>query len=148
LLNRFEDGAVRLLALRDDDGRTRASAEMRLATLENGALALVVDKLYADGPSRAAGKPLLAAFARERAAALGVELVLTDDYVDDDVLEPLLVQLPDAVAPDYIDLAGKGHTSTGPVRALLIAAHREGPGDIEGQARALGIDVKVARHAP
>jgi hypothetical protein len=103
LLNRFEDGAVRLLALRDDAGVTQARAALRLSVLDDGAAALLVDVLYrAPGLTRAADN-LVAAFAEQRAAALGIAVVSADLGVGERASRSG-VSVPGPIATDYFDL--------------------------------------------
>jgi hypothetical protein len=129
LLNRFEDGAVRLVALRDETGATKARAAMRLATLEDDSVALVLDRLYQAAPPRTEEArrmaELVATFARARAASLRVSLVVTESYASTTDPTTQLVDYPRPLGTDYID-AGL-HRVWGPrdAAALPLFAHFE-----------------------
>jgi hypothetical protein len=124
LLNRFEDGSVRLIALRDDTGATRGRGAMRLTTLQDGQVGLLLDRLY--GEDEDAQVELMTAFGRERAKALGVPLVLTDSYSKQRRYQHVL-RLPATLASDYLDV-GRGSVTAGFDEPLVASVHIEDAG--------------------
>jgi hypothetical protein len=153
MLNRYEDGSVRLIALRDKDGATLARAALRLVVDEDPQphLAIVLDKLYepfgrSDEPG--AEKSAVLAFARERAAALGVPLLVAAPVAQE--LRDVHIVVPEPLATDYHD--SKSDTFGGgivrptgnavPISLRLGVASDAPPTRIATQAHALGIDVK------
>jgi hypothetical protein len=153
LLNRFEDGFVRLLGVGGDDGALRARAAARLVALPHEQrAALLVDVCYfAPGASdgeRTEALAALAALARGRAEALGVPVLFTSEarYPSSGSEEHVRVAFPSLLAPDYLDF---GFERVVDPRARQPAMHTgsvlfEEPVDrkrVASKARKIGIDV-------
>jgi hypothetical protein len=107
MLNRFEDGSVRLLAVRDADGNTLARGALRLVSVD-GAPALLVDRPYPTTRRHGHGDEveLLAAFARSRSHALGIPLVLGGDFRSTAPAARHTFARPPPLSVDYIDSGG------------------------------------------
>jgi hypothetical protein len=133
LLNRFEDGSVRLLALRDASGKTQARAAMRLVLLgkRDPKLALLVDRAYVDTSGTQAERRddilLLGALALARGEALGLPVVFTRPGLDNP--KPATVTLPPPLATDYLDFGSGVTPPTADLSAMdLTAEVHEPPG--------------------
>jgi hypothetical protein len=109
LLNRFEDGSVRLLAVRDPTGKTVGRAALRLVTVEDGRLSLFLDAPYTRSEKTAS---LMKRFAKQRADALGVPLVVPSFYETRTPATPRTVRFPPLLATDYVDAGRLGVVDT------------------------------------
>jgi hypothetical protein len=151
LMNRFEDGAVRLFAVRDTEGKTRARAAARLVSLRNeGRAALFVDRCYHDATSpeaRAEAQDLMAELALRRGDMLGVPVLFANDAAapyDEPMPRHAEVELTQGIAPDYMDVGGIGVVVPGDrVRVLVgqMCVHEPTPRVVRS-ARALGIELE------
>jgi hypothetical protein len=130
MLNRMVDGTVRLIALRDGDGKTRARAALRLVTLDGQEPALFLEHLYAPVSKRVDAQTthaLVSTFVRERARALGLPLVVGDTFHSDAMPSTHTLSFPDLLGPDYFDLLRTGVREPGAADAITTSLCVERP---------------------